>query len=173
MMKQFFLGVFCTLVVLAVAVYGYIRFGLAEVRGDLPVSGFESSLMHSGVHASIRREAPEAQNPVMPTDENLIKGGRFYANGCEGCHGTPGKPFGAHGIPLIAAPPEFPVVGTELDEAQVFWVAKHGIRRSGMFANGAYAKDEDLWAVATYIKHLGSLSQAVKDGLAKPASNPK
>jgi mono/diheme cytochrome c family protein len=146
---------------------------LAEVRGDLQVSAFERSLMHAGVHASIRREAPDTQNPIAPTDENLIKGGKFYADACEGCHGTLGKPFGSHGIPLIPAPPEFPVVGTELDEAQVFWVAKHGIRRSGMFANGAFAKDEDLWAVATYIKHMGSLPQAVRDGLAKPTSTQK
>lgn len=169
-MKNFLLGVFCTLVVLAIGVLGYIRFGFAEVRGDLPASRFENALMHSGVHASIRREAPEVANPVAPTDENLIKGGKFYVRGCEGCHGYPGKPFGSHGIPLIPPPPEFPVVGTQLTEAQVYWVAKHGIRRSGMFANGAYAKDEDLWAVATYIKHMGSLPPAVKDALAKPSS---
>ena len=170
-MKHFLLGVLCTVVVLALLVYGYVRLGLAEVRGDIPVSRFENSLMHSGVHASIRREAPEARNPVTATDENLIKGGKFYADACEGCHGHPDKPFGSRGIPLIPAPPEFPVVGTELDEVQVFWVAKHGIRRSGMFANGAWAKDEDLWAVAAYIKHLGSLSQAVKDAIAKPPSS--
>jgi mono/diheme cytochrome c family protein len=169
-MKQFFLGVLCTLVVLAIAGFGYIRFGFTEVRGDLPVSGFENSLMRAGVGSSIQREAPEAANPVAPTDENLIKGGKYYVEVCEGCHGTPGKPFGSHGIPLVPAPPEFPVVGTKLSEAQVFWVAKHGIRRSGMFANGAFAKDEDLWAVAGYIKHMGSLSQAVKDGIAAPAS---
>ena len=170
-MKQFLLGVLCTLVILALMVYSYARFGMAEVRGDVPVCRFESSLMHSGVHASIRREAAEVPNPIAPTDENLIKGGKFYADGCEGCHGHPGKPFGPRRIPLIPAPPEFPVVGTELDEAQVFWVAKHGIRRSGMFANGGWAKDEDLWAVAAYIKHLVSLSQAVEDAIAKPASS--
>jgi len=170
-MRHFLLGVVCTVVVLAVVAYAYLRFGLAEVRGDVPVSGFESSLLDSAVHASIRREAPEVPNPVTPTDESLIRGGKYYADACEGCHGTPGKPFGSRGIPLIPPPPEFPVVGTELDEAQIFWVAKHGIRRTGMFANGAFAKDEDLWAAATYLKHMGSLPQAVKDALAKPASS--
>lgn len=168
-MKNFLLGVACTLTVIAIVVCGYIRFGLAEVRGDLPVMGAETSLMRAGVHTSIRREAPEMANPVAPTDENLIKGGKYYEAVCEGCHGTPGRPFGSRGIPLIPAPPEFPVVGTELTEAQVFWVAKHGIRRTGMFANGAFAKDENLWATAAYIEHMGSLSQAVKDGIAAPS----
>lgn len=168
-MKNFLLGVVCTLAAIAIVVCGYIRFGFAEVRGDLPVPGVETALMRTGVHASIRREAPEVANPVAPTDENLIKGGKYYEAACEGCHGYPGKPFGSHGIPLIPPPPEFPVMGTELTEAQVFWVAKHGIRRTGMFANGAYAKDEDLWATAAYIKRMGSLSQAVKDGIAAPS----
>ncbi|HKW90134.1 MAG TPA: cytochrome c [Candidatus Acidoferrales bacterium] len=169
-MRNFFLGVLVTLVAVALATCAYIRFGFAEVRGDLPVLGFETSLMRAGIHASIRREAPEMPNPVAPTDANLIKGGKYYLEVCAGCHGTPGKPFGVHGIPLIPLPPEFPLVGTELDEAQVFWVAKHGIRRSGMFANGAFAKDQDLWLAATYIKHMGSVSQAVKDEIDKPGS---
>ena len=172
-MKYFFLGVLTTLVVLVIVVCGYIRLGFAEVRGDLPASGFESSLMRAGLHASIRREAPETPNPVAPTDENLIAGGKYYLNVCGGCHGTPGKPFGAHGIPLFPTVPELPVVGTDLTEAQVFWVAKHGIRRSGMFANGAFAKDHDLWTVAAYIKRMNSLSPEVKAAINKPDTSQK
>lgn len=169
-MKYFLLGVVCTLAVVALAVVGYIRFGFAEVRGDVPITHFESSLMRAGLHASIRREAPEMANPVAPTDENLIKGGKYYLDACAGCHGTPGKPFGSAGVGLIPRVPEFPVVGTELSEAQIFWVAKHGIRRSGMFANGVWAKDEYLWTLAAYLKRMSTVSQAVKDGIAKAAS---
>lgn len=170
-MKNFLLGVISTLAVLTLAVLGYIRFGFAEVRGDIPASRFESSLLRAGLHASIRREAPETPNPVAPTDENLIKGGKYYMEACAGCHGRPGEPFGSGGVGLIPPVPEFPVVGTELSEAQIFWVAKHGIRRSGMMANGVWAKDEYLWTVAAYVKHIGSVSQAVKDGIAKTATS--
>ena len=168
-MKYFFLGVLCTLAVLTLGVLGYIRFGFAEVRSDIPPSAFENSLMRAGVHASLRREAPNTPNPVPPTDANLIAGGKFYLNACAGCHGTPGQPFGERGPILFPRIPELPVVGTDLTESQIFWAAKHGIRRSGMFANGAWAKDQDLWMVAAYIKRMNSLSQAVKDGIAKPA----
>ncbi|MGH9678159.1 MAG: hypothetical protein ACRD36_13730, partial [Candidatus Acidiferrum sp.] len=122
-MKYFLLGVLTTLVVLAIVVCGYIRLGFAEVRGDLPPSRFESSLMQSGVHASIRREAPDIPNPIPPTDENLIAGGKHYLDACAGCHGTPGKPFGSGGVALFPPVPEFPVGGTDLTESQVFWVA--------------------------------------------------
>src|ERR1700756_1581182 len=114
------------------------------------------------MHASIKREAPNALNPVMPTDENLIAGGKLYLSACAGCHGRPRKPFGGKGPILYPPIRELPVTGTELSEAQVFWVAKHGIRRWGMFANEAWASDEKLWTVAAYVKHMNSLPPAVQ-----------
>jgi hypothetical protein len=171
--KYFLLGVVSTLTVLVVAGFVYIRFGFAEVRADLPPSRFENSLMRAGVHASIRREASESANPVPSTDGNLIAGGKFYLNACAGCHGTPGKPFGNRGPVLFPPIPEFPVVGTDLSDSQIFWAAKHGIRRSGMFANGVWAKDEDLWMAASFIKHMGALPPAVKEAVNKLVSGQK
>jgi cytochrome c553 len=169
-MKNFLLGVIFTLAVLTLVVLGYIRFGFAEVQSDIPPSSLESTLMRAGVHASLRREAPSTPNPLPPTDANLIAGGKFYLNACSGCHGTPGKPFGKRGPVLFPSIPELPVVGTDLTESEIFWAAKHGIRRSGMFANGVWAKDQDLWAVAAYIKRMNSLPPSVKEAIDKPTS---
>jgi len=114
-----------------------------------------------------KAEAPEVPNPVPPTDENLIAGAKVYVDGCAGCHGVPGKPFGGQGPVLHPAIPELPVVETGYSEAQIFWVAKHGIRRSGMFANGPPEADEKLWSAAAYIKRMNSLPPAVQAAVAK------
>jgi len=166
-MKMFLLGVLATLAVLLIGTVAYLRLGLAEVSADLSPSQWESYLMNTAVHASVRREAPNLPNPVPPTDENLIAGAKFYLAGCAGCHGTPGKPFGSNGPVLYPPIPELPVVGTDYSEAQIVWVAKHGIRRSGMFANGAPVTDEKLWSVAGYIKRMNSLPPAVQGAVAK------
>jgi|SRR5271170_4164762 len=91
-MKNFVMGIVFTLVVLAVGGRGYLLLGLAEVRGDLPPSRFESAIMNRAVHVSVRREAPEMANPFPPTDENLVAGGKIYLSECAGCHGTLGEP---------------------------------------------------------------------------------
>jgi mono/diheme cytochrome c family protein len=163
-MKNFLLGVLTTLVVVAAGTFAYLRLGLAEVRADLPGSQLESYLMSTAVHASVRRHAPEISNPVQPTDENLIAGGKIYQDECAGCHGSPGgaKDYGDVLYPPI---PQLPKVGTEYSEAQVFWVAKHGIRRAGMFANGKWDSDQHLWTVAAYIKRMNALPEAVKEAL--------
>ena len=171
-MKQFVLGVITTLVVLAIGAFGYFRLGLAEVGADTRPPKWESYLMYSAVHASVRRRAPEMKNPVEPTDENLIGGGKAYLGGCAGCHGVPGKHESWRNNPsMYPEAPQLPSVGTQYTEAQIFWVAKHGIRRTGMFANGAWDSDQELWTLAAYIKRINALSAHVKEELAKGAKS--
>jgi mono/diheme cytochrome c family protein len=171
-MKNFFFGVLATLLTLILGGMAYLRLGFAEVRGDLPASHWETALMNSAVHASVRRSAPELPNPIPPTEENLIAGGKIYLGACSGCHGDPTKPDdGDTGDSLYPAIPQLPRAGTEYTEAQIFWVAKHGIRRSGMFANGKWESDQRLWTLATFIKRIRALPPAVQQALAKPKSD--
>ena len=169
-MKQFFLGILFTLIVVTTGKLAYLLFGFAEVRGDLPPTLLESVVMTRAVHASVRREAPEVANPYPPTDENLIAGGKTYLNECSGCHGAPGKP---NKYPAVLFPPipQLALVGTEYTEAQVFFVAKHGVRRTGMFANGMWDSDESLWKAAAFIKRIKSLPPAVTAALEQKKSN--
>ena len=169
-MKQFFLGALFTIALLAVGGFLFLRFGFADVRGDAAPSRLETYMMRAAVHASVRRHAEEIRNPVEPTEENLIAGGKMYLNECSGCHGTPGK-IQKDADPLRPAPPQLAVVGTEYSEAQVFWVAKHGIRMSGMFANGVWDSDQKLWTVAAYIKRMNALPPRAKEELDKAAKN--
>ena len=169
-MKNFVLGIAFTVAVLVIGALGYLLLGFAEVRGDLPPSRIESAVMRRAVHASVRHEAPEVPNPFPPSDENLIAGGKVYLNECAGCHGTPGKPEEYPGV-LFPPVPHLPTRGTEYTEAQVFWVAKHGVRRSGMFANGLWDSDEKLWKAAAFIKRIKSLPPGVSAALAEKKSN--
>jgi mono/diheme cytochrome c family protein len=171
-MKNFLFGVLFTLLALALLGSAYLWWGYAEVAGDLPPGRFEKWLMFGSVHASVRRRAPETPNPVQPTDENLIAGGRIYLGECSGCHGTPGK---TDGIPDSLYPPipQLPTAGTDYTEAQVFWIAKHGIRLSGMFANGKWDDDKKLWTVAAYINRIKSLPPSVQAELSKPPAPEK
>jgi len=165
-MRNFLLGVLFTLLVIVLGSLAYLRLGFAEVAADIPPSRWERALMFGSVHASVRRRAPEMPNPVPPTDENLIAGGKIYLGECSGCHGTPGKP--AEPESLYPPVPQLPTAGTDYTEAQIFWVAKHGIRMSGMFINGKWDSDQKLWTVAGYIKRIKALPPRVQEELAKP-----
>jgi mono/diheme cytochrome c family protein len=169
---MFFTGFLAAIVVLLAGVLGYLRLGFAEVRSDIGPPAWERSLMYSAVHASVRRRAPEIPNPVQPTDENLIAGGKLYSNNCSGCHGTPAKPSQDDSDTLYPPIPQLPKAGTEYSEAQIFWIAKHGIRRTGMFANGKWISDKELWTVAAFIKRIKELPPSVRKALEEKKQTP-
>ncbi len=164
-MRNFLFGVVTGAILFVLGVILYLRLGFAEMRGDLAPSSFENNLMTAAVHASVRHRAPEVSNPVAATDENLIAGGKLFISDCSGCHGALNGSED-NSDTLFPRIPQLHKVGTEYTEAQIFWIAKHGIRRSGMFANGKWYPDKDLWAMAAYIKHIRNLPPAVQSALA-------
>ena len=164
-MKNFILGILSTLVAIALAGFAYLRLGYAEVRADVPASRFEAALLGPALQASIRRQAPDISNPVLATRETLIAGGKLYLSECSGCHGELEKGKGGSPTALLPSPPQFSSVGTALSESQIFWVAKHGIRRTGMFANGQWDADDKLWQMAAFLKRVNSLPPDVRDAI--------
>jgi len=168
-MKNFVLGMIFTVAVFIVGALAYLLLGFAEVRGDVPGTHLESRLLAAAVRASVRRHAPELANPFPPSDETLVAGGKIFLNECAGCHGTPGKATDSSGT-LYPPAPQLPKVGTQYTEAQIFWIAKYGIRRTGMFANGKWESDEKLWKAAAYIKRIKDLPPPVEQAVAKMAA---
>jgi mono/diheme cytochrome c family protein len=161
-MKKFILGFLITIVLVPAGLAGYLRLGLADVRGDVHAPAWQSALMHFAVRASVRRRAPRTQNPPSHTDADLIAGGKLYLDGCAGCHGgLASRPLTR---PLFTPPPRFALVGTPYSESESFWIIKHGIRRTGMSAYGDYT-DRQIWALAEFAKGMKDLPPSVRTAL--------
>ena len=164
-MKGFFLGVILTVVIAAAGGFAYLWLGMADVRGDEPSSQLEDYVISTAVHASIRHNVPELRSPVPPTDVNLITGGRMYREQCARCHGAPGSEQKSPSIPSMRE------MAAQYTESQIFWIAKHGIRWTAMPPDTGDDSDEELWALAGYIKRNSQLPEHVKDELVKASSN--
>lgn len=150
-MKKFAAGFLIGLIAMVLGALGFLRLGLLDVSADVPMSGALSRLLDAGIHASVWLTAPTAENPLPRNEETLIAGGKLYLGDCVGCHGEPDKPPSRFGGTFYPPAPQFPQTGTKFSEAEIFWVAKHGIRRTGMSAHAESYSDEQLWSLAAFI----------------------
>ncbi|HXO22427.1 MAG TPA: cytochrome c [Thermoanaerobaculia bacterium] len=159
-MKNFLAGALCAIALVAIVLAAYLGLGFMEVAADAKPSACEAALMTPSVHAAVRRQAPAMQNPLPDADATRIAGGKLYMDDCVGCHGGPGQPPSAFGLSFYPPAPQFAHAGSQYTEAQLFWVARHGIRMSGMFPQPHYS-DSDLWSLVSFISHIRNLPPAV------------
>ena len=169
-MKQLIAGSLCALALLAVTAAAYLALGLMEVAADARPAAWEAGLMTSAVHASVRRRAAAVRHPLLQADADLVAGGKLYLNDCVGCHGAPGKPPSDYGVTFFPPAPQFPHSASRYSAAELFWVAKHGIRMSGMYPQAPHYSDADLWRLAAFIDRIRNLPPAVVRALRAPAS---
>lgn len=165
-MKRFLSGFVTGAIVLTLFVVVYLRLGLVDVRADAPTPAWVTRWMFSTVRASIRRTVPRELKSPVPADEGaLIAGGKLYLNDCVGCHGAPGKAASDFGATFNPPAPQLARDGTQYSESQIFWVAKHGIRRTGMSAQRYSYSDQQLWSLAAFISRIRNLPPQVVAGI--------
>lgn len=111
--------------------------------------------------ASIARRATDKPPADYASPQRVQAGARMFAAlGCVNCHGAPGVKWQKFSEGINPAPPDLKEEAAGLSPSQVFWVAKHGIRMTGMPAFGEAASDDELWSVAAFVKKLPDVSDA-------------
>jgi mono/diheme cytochrome c family protein len=170
-LRGFLAGFLVGTAILILGAVAYLRLGQVDIRSDAPMPPWVARLLYTGIHASVRRAAPKVQNPAPQNDETLIAGGKLYLNDCVGCHGEPGKPPSEFGASFYPPAPQFPRLGTNYSEAEVFWISKHGIRRTGMSAQASSYTDQQLWTLAAFIALLQNLPPTVTKEIRQSPAN--
>lgn len=170
-MKSFVAGIVATMIVFTFGAWLYLRLGYADLRANLPPSWLETQLATTALNASAARHAPSEPNPITPTEDNLLDGGRLYRDKCADCHGRPDNPVSDYGASFNPRAPQFMQAYPRLREDQVFYLIKNGVRRSAMPAWSNIMADSEIWQVVTFLDHLNNLPPAVQQELHRPAGS--
>jgi cytochrome c553 len=103
-------------------------------------------------------------NPFPPTEENIHAGQRNFTSYCMVCHGLDGQntgvPFADKMSPPV--PPLSSSIVQAYADGQLHWIIQNGISPSGMPAAKEIFRDEEIWQLVLYIRHLppkGSLGE--------------
>jgi mono/diheme cytochrome c family protein len=113
-------------------------------------------------------------NPLATTEENIRSGRQNFTSYCMVCHGFDGQNTG---VPFAdkMSPPVPPLSSSAVQayaDGQLHWIIQNGISPSGMPAAKDIFRDEEIWQMVLYIRHLppkGSLGEPpVYGGETKP-----
>ena len=163
MLKGMVFGVALMLAVALVGAYVLVKSGFIPANADAKSGRLETWMAHTSLDATLRRDAPNEQNPVAPTDQNLMNGVHLFAQNCAVCHGSA---KGAVSRSPIAKgeyppPPQLATDGVEDDpEGYSFWKIKDGIRLTGMPSFGYTLSDQQIWTIALFLKRMDKLPPA-------------
>ncbi|HEY9167628.1 MAG TPA: cytochrome c [Candidatus Kryptonia bacterium] len=95
------------------------------------------------------------------TDSSMIKEGfGHYDEMCVGCHGAPGIEKSEIGKGLFPQAPNLAHSAKEMSPAELFWVAKNGIKSTGMPAFAFTHSDQKIWAIVAFLETLPNMTPA-------------
>jgi mono/diheme cytochrome c family protein len=135
-------------------------FNVAATVADSPPLRWMFVTVREG---SIKYHARDIQAPPVADAAHLANGFKVYREDCVMCH----TPVGRQPSPMaLGFNPQAPTFEeNDMTAAQLFWVAKNGIRFTGMPAWGPSRSDQDLWDAVAFAMKLPNMSAADYDAL--------
>jgi len=162
-MRNFILGIVIAILVLLIGTLGLALLGFLPTRADSAPPQMERHIAMSALDNSVERHAPRVNNPVPPTDENLIAGLKLYTMNCAGCHGGIDRQPSALEKSFYPPPPNLILHPPDDPEWHVFYVIRTGVRYTGMPAWDKTLSEPDLWKLTAFLTRIEKLPPAVQD----------
>ncbi len=162
-MRNFVLGMVITILVLLIGGLGLALLGFLPTRSNVAPPALERHIAMSALDNSVERHAPRLNNPVPPTDENLIEGLKIFTMNCALCHGRIDRQPSTLEKSFYPPPPNFILHPLDDPEWHVFYVIHNGVRYTGMPAWDQTLSEPDIWKVTAFLTRIDKLPPAVQD----------
>ncbi len=117
-----------------------------------------------GLH-SIGIEVPPLDEPGM-----VRLGAATFDSNCRWCHGAPGFAQPPVAAQMTPHPPKLSEAVNLWDDAELFYILKHGIKFAGMPAWPTQKREEEIWPVVAFLRELPTTDASQYLNLIQPAS---
>ena len=162
-MRNFILGIIITILVIVVGGLAYLLLGFAPTNADARPSPTETVIASHAFDASMEKHAPRVNNPVPPTDDNIIQGMKIYTMNCATCHGGMDKKPSVLHSSLYPPPPQLLLDPIDDPEWHIFYAIRTGVRYTGMPAWNKALSEQDIWKVTAFLSRVDKLPPGAKD----------
>ena len=145
---------------LVAAVIGLICWtGSYDVAATNPPGRMEKKFAAFALNRAIQKRAPVRTNPSSKP-EDIRAGLAHYKENCIDCHGAPGVEESEFGQGLNPPAPDLTLPAVQrMRDGELFWVVSNGIRMTGMPAFSPTHKQEEIWKIVAFVRHLPEITK--------------
>lgn len=116
------------------------------------------ALLEVTMKYSVRRRAAGIDVPPLDDARQRAQGLRLFATHCTNCHGAPGQAPEAYAQLLQPLPGPLTRAASSWRPQELYWIARHGVKMSGMPGWEGRLDDAELWAIVAFLQQLPQLS---------------
>jgi cytochrome c553 len=131
-------------------------YNVAASRGHWPIVEWVLTFV---MRNSVEKRSLAIPEPPLDDPDLVRLGAAHFHGGCAPCHGAPGIPIGAISRHMLPPPPDLAVAAKQWKDRELFWIAKHGIKYTGMPSWVSQQRDDEVWAVVAFLKRLPALDE--------------
>ena len=118
-------------------------------------------VLHTAMRRSVATHSMGLEVPDdLDAEGRVLVGAGHYERGCRYCHGAVGTRMPRVPAAMTPAPPWLPPRIRELDDAELFYVVKHGVKFTGMPAWPSQARDDEVWSVVAFLRRMPEMADA-------------
>jgi mono/diheme cytochrome c family protein len=155
-----FVWITALLVTLAITGAAFVYFGVYNVEATKQDSAPLYHFLHYTMLRSVNARTSDIKVPDLNNAQYVQNGRKLYRQHCVQCHGAPGVSPDPLGFGLRPAPPNLVEAAREWKAADIYWVVKHGLTKTGMPAWEYRLDEQQLWELTAFVKMLPAISPA-------------
>ena len=137
-----------------------IATGAIDLAADIPHPQAWAQLLHLTFKRSVGSQSAAIAPPADLMRLPIGKGAMMFDAVCANCHGTPGRGQSLVSLSMRPRPQYLPAVINQFNDAELFWIVKHGVKYSAMPAFPTQLRDDEVWTVVAFLRAVPTMDQA-------------
>ncbi len=150
-------GAVALAVVAPLGVYVYVRSGMFDIGASSPHTKLTEWLTHETMIHSVRRHAAAIVPPDYTSARQILAGFCNFETHCVACHGAPAIAREQWVGGMEPRPPYLVGATSKWQPRELFWIAKNGIKMTGMPSWRDSMSDAQIWEVVGFLEAMRDL----------------
>ncbi|MGE5563517.1 MAG: c-type cytochrome [Bacillota bacterium] len=142
---------------LPLGTYLFVKSGIYNVAASHPHTKLTEWITHETMIHSVRRHAADIDAPAKFSAQQVMAGFCTYETHCVACHGAAGIAREQWVSGLEPSPPYLLDTTSRFTPGQLFWIAKNGIKMTGMPSWRDSLSDAQIWDVVAFLEAMREL----------------